>query len=148
MRGEEVGGEADGGEGPGGSGADGGDANPLLAYLVESVQRDCRVRAGLQVLRLRLAVEQRGFAQDDRVLQPHGEGFDGVGAGEEEPVEASLLRRQGEGGERGVEGGEGGGVGEFDGGDEDGVDVVGAQGVGELGGLVGGAGYEDAVFLQ
>jgi hypothetical protein len=52
------------------------------------------------------------------------EGFDGVGAGEEEPVEAVEV------GEGGVEGGEGGGVGELDGGDEDGIEAEGAELVG------------------
>ena len=51
------------------------------------------------------------------------EGFYGVGAGEEEPVELVEV------GEGGVEGGVGGGSGELDGGDEDGVGAVGAQGV-------------------
>jgi hypothetical protein len=66
------------------------------------------------------------------------EGFDGVGAGEEEPVEGAQA------GERGVKGAEGGGWGELDGGDEDGFEAVGADGVGEGRGLVGGAGDEDA----
>jgi hypothetical protein len=66
------------------------------------------------------------------------EGFHGVGAGEKDPVEGV------EAGERGVEGGEGGGVGQLDGGDEDGLGTEGAELVGERGGLVGGAGDEDA----
>ena len=52
------------------------------------------------------------------------EGFYGVGAGEEEPVELVEV------GEGGVEWGVGGGVGEFDGGDQDGVGAVSAQSVG------------------
>ena len=66
------------------------------------------------------------------------EGFNGVGAGEEEPVEAVEV------GEGGVEGSEGGGVDDLDGGDEDGFGAEGAQVVGERRGLVGGAGDEDA----
>jgi len=42
----------------------------------------------------------------------------------------------------------GGGGGEFDGGDEDGVGAEGAQSVGQLGGLMGGTGDEDAWFLH
>ena len=52
------------------------------------------------------------------------EGFYGVGAGEEEPVELAEV------GEGGVERGVVGGGGEFDGGNEDGVGAVSAQGFG------------------
>jgi len=52
------------------------------------------------------------------------EGFCGVGAGEEEPVELVEV------GKGGIEGGVGGGVDELDGGDQDGVGAVDAQGVG------------------
>ncbi len=48
------------------------------------------------------------------------EELDGVGGGEEEPVEIFEV------GEGGVEGGEGGGWCEFDGGDEDGFEAAGA----------------------
>jgi hypothetical protein len=69
----------------------------------------CRwVRAELQVLRLRpfdALRLLRAFAQDDRVwVEASGEGFYGVGAGEEKPVEGA------EAGEGSIEGGEGGGV--------------------------------------
>ena len=67
------------------------------------------------------------------------EGFDGVGAGEEEPVVGA------EAGEGGVEGGEGRRGGDFDGGDEDGGRAEGFELGGELGGLVPGSGDEDAL---
>ena len=62
------------------------------------------------------------------------EGFDGVGAGEDEPVVGVKA------GEGGVERGVGGGGSDLDGGDEDGDCAEGAEGFGEFGGLVGGAG--------
>jgi hypothetical protein len=49
-----------------------------------------------------------------------------------------------EGGDGGVERGEGGGFGEFDGGDEDGVEAECAEGFGEGRGLVSGARDEDS----
>jgi len=67
------------------------------------------------------------------------EGFDGVGAGEEEPVVG------GECGDGIVEGLEGGWGFKGDGGDEDGLDAERAQALGELRGLVGRAGDEDAL---
>jgi hypothetical protein len=66
------------------------------------------------------------------------EGFDGVGAGEEEPVVGA------EAGEGGVEGGKGCGGDDFDGGDEDGGRAECFELGGEVGGLVAGAGDEDA----
>ena len=57
--------------------------------------------------------------------RPAVEGFDGVGAGEEEPVEAVEL------GERGIERGEGSGVDYFDGGDEDGLGAKRAEVLGQ-----------------
>ena len=59
------------------------------------------------------------------------EGFDGVSAGEEEPVVGVEI------GKGGIEGLEGGGVFEGDGGNEDGLDAESAQAVGEVRGLVG-----------
>jgi len=70
---------------------------------------------------------------------PFVEGFDGVGAGEEEPVELVEC------GDGGVEGLEGGGVFEGDGGDEDGLGAEGTQAVSEVRGLVRRAGDEDAL---
>jgi hypothetical protein len=67
-----------------------------------------------------------------------GEGFYGVGAREQKPVEGF------EAGDGGVEGSEGSGVGELDGGDEDGFETVRAEAFGEGRGLVRGAGDEDA----
>jgi hypothetical protein len=55
-----------------------------------------------------------------------------------------ILAGTKEGGEGGVEGSEGGGRGEVNGGDEDGFEAAGAEGVGERRGLVRGAGDEDA----
>lgn len=75
------------------------------------------------------------------------ERFDGVGAGEDEPVEAVVALRGREAGERGVERGEAAGVDDFDGGDKDGFDTKRAQAVGEGRSLVGGARDENA-FVQ
>ena len=69
-----------------------------------------------------------------------GEGFRGVGAGEEEPIKG------GEAGERGVEGGVAGGRGQGDGGDEDGLEAEGFELRGEGGGLLTGARDEDALW--
>ncbi len=66
------------------------------------------------------------------------EGFDGVGAGEDEPVVGA------DGGEGGVEGVEGVGWGDLDGRDEDGRGAEGFELGGEFGGLGSGAGDEDA----
>ncbi len=70
------------------------------------------------------------------------EGFDGVGAGEDEPVVGA------EAGEGGVEGGEGGRGDDLDGGDEDGDCAEGFELGGELGGLVAGSGDQDAFVLE
>jgi hypothetical protein len=66
--------------------------------------------------------------------------FDGVGAGEEEPVEGFEL------GESGVERGVGCGGDDLDGGDEEGCGSEGFELGGEAGGLVAGSGDEDAFF--
>jgi hypothetical protein len=68
------------------------------------------------------------------------EDLDGVDAGEEEPVECVEL------GEGGVERGVGFGRDDFDGGDEDGDGSEGFELEGEFGGLMSGAGYEDALL--
>ena len=70
------------------------------------------------------------------------EGFDGVGAGEEEPVVGAEV------GEGGVEGGEGVGWDDLDGGDEDGGRAEGFELGGEVGGLVAGSGDEDAFVFE
>jgi len=67
------------------------------------------------------------------------EGFDGVGAGEEEPIVSA------EAGESGVECGEGGGRDDLDGGDEDGGRAEGFEPGSEVGGLVAGSSDEDAL---
>ena len=66
------------------------------------------------------------------------EGFDGISAGEDEPVVAREV------GECGVESGKGGGWSNLDGGDEDGFETGGAEGFGEGRGLVRGAGDENS----
>lgn len=141
-------GEADGHEGFGSGGADRGD------FRAERHGRKCGMWAGWQVLRLRLA-NVRAFAQDDRfevvravlhrefeVSEAAVEGFDGIGAGEEQPVKALEMA------ERAVERGKRGGFGKFDGGNKDGLGAEGAQVVGERRGLVGRAGDEDAGWSQ
>ena len=89
----------------------------------------------------------RGWADDSDFFWQLGEveelgatmeGFDGVGAGEDEPVVSA------EAGEGGVEGSEGGWGDDLDGGDEDGGRAEGFELGGEVGGLVAGAGDEDA----
>ena len=70
------------------------------------------------------------------------EDFDGVGAGEEEPVVGIEL------GEGSIEGGVGFGREDFDGGDEDGGRAKGFELGGEVGGLVAGSGYEDAFVFE
>ena len=70
------------------------------------------------------------------------EDFDGVGAGEEEPVVGIEL------GEGSIEGGVGFGREDFDGGDEDGGRAKGFELGGEVGGLVAGSGYEDAFVVE
>jgi hypothetical protein len=67
------------------------------------------------------------------------EDFDGVDAGEEEPVEGVEL------GQSGVEGGVGFGRDDLDGGDEDGDRFEGFELGREFGCLMQGAGYEDAL---
>ncbi len=66
------------------------------------------------------------------------EGFEGVGAGEEEPVVGA------EAGESGVERAEGGGRNDLDGGDENGGCAEGFELRGEFGGLMARSGDEDA----
>ena len=68
--------------------------------------------------------------------------FDGVGAGEEEPVVVFEL------GECGIEEGVGVWRDDFDGGDEDGGRAEGFELSGEVGGLVAGSGYEDAFVVE
>ena len=75
-------------------------------------------------------------------LGPAVEGFDGVGAGEDEPVVGSKA------GESGVECGEGGGRDDLDGGDSHGGRAEGFELGGEIGGLVAGSGDEDAFIGQ
>ncbi|MCU1252324.1 MAG: hypothetical protein JWQ49_5353 [Edaphobacter sp.] len=70
------------------------------------------------------------------------EGFDAVGAGEDEPVVGA------EAGEGGVQGSEGGGGSDFDGRDEDGGRAEGFEACGEIGGLLAGPGDENALVGQ
>ena len=70
------------------------------------------------------------------------EGFDGVGAGEDEPVVGAET------GEGGVEWGVGFGRGDLDSGDEDGGRAEGFELSGEVGGLVAGSRDEDAFVEQ
>ena len=65
-------------------------------------------------------------------------GFDGVGTGEEQPMEVRQVR------ERMVEGGVACRLGELDGGDHDRLSTQRAQAVGQPGGLVRRPGDEDA----
>jgi len=75
-------------------------------------------------------------------LSPAVEGFDGIGAGEDEPVVGA------EAGEGGVECGEGRGGDDFDGGDRFGGCAEGFELGGEIGGLVSGSGDEDSLVGQ
>ena len=70
------------------------------------------------------------------------EDFDGVGAGEEEPVVSVEL------GEGGVEGGVGCGGDDLDGGDEESGSAQGFELGGEAGGLMAGSGDEDAFVVK
>ena len=75
------------------------------------------------------------------------EGFDGVGAGEEEPIE-SFVAGSTETSDGGVECGEGRWRDDLDGGDEDGDCAESFELHGEFGGLTACAGDEDAFASQ
>ncbi len=130
LRGDEVGWEAVFLEGAGGGGAYCGDFGECgFGFVLGSL-----CEQPTQGRRSRMSMGHPGSSA--------GEGFDGVGASEEQPVVGVEFV------EGFVEGGPGGGRGQLYGGDEDGVGTEGAEMVGEFRALIRGAGDQDARFCR
>jgi hypothetical protein len=130
---DQVDGEADGLDGFGGGWADDGDAGRWTVWL--GVEPWLRARRG--------GSRSCGGMQVATMV----EGFDGVGAGEEEPVVA-LAAGGVELGEGGVERSVGRRRDDLDGGNEDGGRAESFEVGGEVGGLVAGSGDEDAFVSE